>query len=226
MGHSVHTRPRRILAFDRSSAPFARRGVAGVNRRYRLWRRAKECGASASYMASRGDDGRAFRMPRVNATRAPRGWYYPADRSDIVRLLRFFGPEVTYGLRSIDLIPAPDSSNRLRLGALVVPGQIKLYALRPSPWVLVGTVSNSEHQRLTRAGAVVADVGGGLQTTVAWPGDMLRDFVLFDVLMHEIGHHIVQQYTGKRTGRVMRTRDHEVFADRFARRCRREFARS
>jgi hypothetical protein len=65
-----------------------------------------------------------------------------------------------------------------------------------------------------------------LQTTVDWPGDTLRDFVLFDVLMHEIGHHIVQQYTGNRAGRVMRTRDHEAFAERFARRCREEFARS
>ncbi|HEX3723591.1 MAG TPA: hypothetical protein VHV31_12425 [Nitrolancea sp.] len=167
-----------------------------------------------------------FRLPRVTATRAPRGWYYPANRSDIVHLLRFFGPEVTYGLKSIELIPAPSLSKRPRLGALVVPGQIKLYALRPSPWVLTGTVSNAERQRLTRAGAVVSVVGGGLQTTVDWPGDTLRDFVLFDVLMHEIGHHIVQQYTGNRAGRVLRTRDHEAFAERFARRCREEFARS
>jgi hypothetical protein len=41
------------------------------------------------------------------------------------------------------------------------------------------------------------------------------------VLMHEVGHHLIQQYKGKRRARVARTRDHEAFADGFARRCRR-----
>jgi hypothetical protein len=51
---------------------------------------------------------------------------------------------------------------------------------------------------------------------VDWPGDTLRDFLLFDGLMHEIGHHM----TGKRTARVMRTADHERRADAFATACR------
>jgi hypothetical protein len=44
--------------------------------------------------------------------------------------------------------------------------------------------------------------------------------MLFDVLLHEIGHHLIQQYRGKRTARVARTRDHEACADRFALQCR------
>jgi hypothetical protein len=60
----------------------------------------------------------------------------------------------------------------------------------------------------------------GTLTVVTWPGATLRDFMLFDVLMHEIGHHLIQQYKGKRPARVVRTRDHEAFADRFAERCR------
>ena len=61
---------------------------------------------------------------------------------------------------------------------------------------------------------------GGAHALVSWPGKTLRDFMLFDVLMHEIGHHLIQQYKGKRRARVARTRDHEAFAAHFARRCR------
>jgi hypothetical protein len=62
------------------------------------------------------------------------------------------------------------------------------------------------------------DDGGA--TIVSWPSTTLRAFMLFDVLMHEIGHHLIQHYKGKRPARVARTRDHEAFADAFAQRCR------
>jgi hypothetical protein len=48
--------------------------------------------------------------------------------------------------------------------------------------------------------------------------------MLFDGLMHEIGHHLIQQHTGKRTARVMRTGDHERRADAFADACRKTWA--
>jgi hypothetical protein len=160
----------------------------------------------------------------VSVTRAPNGWFYPIDRREIHEILRFFGPEATYGLRLIRMIPPPQPSKVLRFGSLWVPGEIRLFALLPPPWTLPGSLSDEAARRLSAAGAVIERVGGGLQTIVKWPHDTLHDFVLFDVLMHEIGHHIVQQYTGKRTGRVMRTKDHEAFADRFARRCREEYA--
>jgi hypothetical protein len=40
--------------------------------------------------------------------------------------------------------------------------------------------------------------------------------MLFDVLLHEIGHHVLQHGKGKRLVRIARTRDHEAFATRFA----------
>ena len=104
-----------------------------------------------------------------------------------------------------------------------MPGRIILYAQPPSPWVLPGGLPAREEERLRRAGAAVERIGGGCQTVVAWPGATLRDFMLFDVLMHEVGHHMVQQYTGKRLARVGRTRDHEAVADRFALQCRRRY---
>ena len=53
-------------------------------------------------------------------------------------------------------------------------------------------------------------------TTVEWPKDSLKRFMLEGVLLHELGHHVLQQYQGKRPVRMARTRDHEATADRFA----------
>lgn len=224
MGRSVHTRPKRILAFQRQRAPYDRRGVAALSRRYRGLRIAKEHGAVDVVVRSSGGSVDQVLVPRVMITRAPSGWFYPVDREEIVQILGFFGPEVTYGLRMIRLIPPSRYSNLLRFGSLLVPGEIRLFALHPPPWTLPGVLSDEAARRLSAAGAVMESVGDGPQTSVEWPNDTLHDFVLFDVLMHEVGHHIVQQYTGKRSGRVLRTKDHEAFADRFAQRCREEYA--
>jgi hypothetical protein len=89
-----------------------------------------------------------------------------------------------------------------------------------SPWRLPGRLKEDEEAALRRAGALIEVVGPGFQTVVTWPGTTLRDFMLFDVLMHEVGHHIAQHETGKHYGRVYRTRDHEAIAARFAQQCR------
>jgi hypothetical protein len=138
----------------------------------------------------------------------------------MARTLRFFGERCTYGLQSIELVRGEEAlaGSRLQFGRLLVPGRIIMYDQPVSPWVLAGRLPAGEEERLRLAGARVEEEG--VQTVVAWSGDSLRDFTLFDVLMHEVGHHLIQQYKGKRPVRVVRTRDHEAFAARFARRCR------
>jgi hypothetical protein len=76
----------------------------------------------------------------------------------------------------------------------------------------------SAMSRLRRAGARIHVTAA--TTRVEWPANTLRDFVLFDGLMHEVGHHVVQNSAGKRGTRVMRTADHEQRADAFAAACR------
>ena len=147
-------------------------------------------------------------------------------RSDIVQVLTFFGERYTYGLRSIELLSPPSDriiGMRRSLGRLVVPGRIMLYAQPPSPWSLPGTLRDVDALLLESAGAEIDVTDRGIHTVVHWPGDTLRHFMLFDVLMHEIGHHLIQHYTGKRSARVARTRDHEAFARRFAHHCRLTF---
>jgi hypothetical protein len=164
-------------------------------------------------------------LPRVHVQRPRVGHAHPAGRSEIVALLRFLGETCSYGLRAVELVRAPSAARpgRLLLGNLRIPGRVRLYDQPLSPWCLPGQLTPAAAARLTRAGAILELVAGGRQTRVVWPGRTLRDFMLYDVLLHEIGHHLLQQYTGKRRARIARTRDHEAFAETFAQRGRRRY---
>jgi hypothetical protein len=170
---------------------------------------------------------RAARRARARADiwvrRARPGFLHPAGVADIAQLLEFFGPSATYGLRGVELRhavglhrPGPI------LATLRVPGVVVLYEQPPPPWTIPGPLTGCSVERLRRAGARVSVSlrVTGVATRVDWPADTLRDFMLFDGLMHEIGHHIVQYGAGNRTDPVMRAADHERRADAFAAVCR------
>lgn len=160
-------------------------------------------------------------LPRVQVGRLPTGFVHPAARADVLDLLRRAGAECSYGLRTVRLSVAPRTDGtELRFGRLLVPGVIVLYAQPAPPWVLPGVLPAGEQDRLGQAGAEITSMGGGTQTIVAWPGDTLRRFMLLDVLLHEIGHHVLQHERRAPSRRIVRTRDHEAFADQFARRWR------
>ena len=127
-------------------------------------------------------------------------------------------PGQHWGLRSIELArsPAIASISTPVFGRYCVPGRITLFEQPLPPWRLSGVLKGDVARRLERAGAVVTrltDVGA---TLVLWPHDTLRRFMLEEVLLHEMGHHVLQHHKGKRLVRVARTRDHESFAARFA----------
>jgi hypothetical protein len=203
-------------------APYEPRGQADPSSQRLLARALKELGVVSESVAVSCRDKEPAPLPRVIVKRPRVGYFHPASRGEILDILRFFGEECTYGLRSIELVQGGSASRSscLQLGALIVPGRIVLYDQPPSPWLLPGILSAVELERLRRAGAGVELVSETNQTIVFWHGDTLRDFMLFDVLMHEIGHHLLQHYKGKRRERIARTSDHEAFADRFAMRCR------
>jgi len=90
---------------------------------------------------------------------------------------------------------------------------------------VTGIASHSNRQRLGRGEPVVPpcvwrDVHRMIaechETLVDWPQDTLWRFMLEEVLLHELGHHVLQHHKGKRPERIARTRDHEAFAARFA----------
>ena len=133
-------------------------------------------------------------------------------------MLKAVGPAAFYGLRSIELArsPANASISAPVFGRYCAPGRIILFEQPLPPWRVSGLLKGDMARRLERAGAVLTrltDVGA---TFVEWPEDALRRFMLEEVLLHELGHHVLQHHKGKRPKRVARTRDHEAFAARFA----------
>jgi len=222
MSRTKHTVPRRIRAARRVRAPHEPRGYRDPSSRNLLARALKESGIVAEAILVGGRDNKPAPLPRVIVKRPRSGYVHPASKAEIVDMLRFFGEECTYGLRSIELLQSGlrHHSDEVRFGTLLVPGRIVLYEQPPSPWVLPGRLSEKAQEKVCRAGASLESMSEPSQTIVSWPADTLRDFMLFDVLMHEIGHHLLQHDKGKRRKRVARTSDHEALAERFAARCR------
>jgi hypothetical protein len=167
---------------------------------------------------------RARGLPRVIVQRPRPGRHHPAGRGDVERLLEFFGPEHYYGLRAVRLLRAPAAADgKLPLGRFQADGEIVLYEQPLPPWLLDAPLAPEEAERLLRAGAVIEAVNAGTRWHVDWPGTTLRDFLLLDVFLHEVGHHVLQHERRKPNQRIARTRDHEARADAFARRCRRAY---
>ena len=157
----------------------------------------------------------------IDASPARPGFVHPASPRDIADLLTELGPAATYGLRGIQLRQRP-SGHGLVVAALRMPGLIFVYEQPQPPWTLAGHLAPESVERLRRAGAIVEALPAA--TRVDWPGETLREFVLVDGLLHEIGHHQVQHRRRKRTVRAMRTADHERVATRYADRLRRAVA--
>jgi hypothetical protein len=223
MSRSVHTRPARIPAPARVWAPRQPRGQTdrtGLHRRVRTLKRRGTVATPALVWDLEGD----VPLPPIRVSRPRTDLTHPATRADVAAVLRLCGAEGTYGLRAVELRSPLAASGSLCLGRYEPPGLIILFAQPASPWSMPGALPVREHDRLCRAGAQVEILGGGTHTRVTWSAGRLRDFILYDVLLHEVGHHVVQQYTGKRAARVMRTRDHEAVAERFAARCRAQLA--
>jgi hypothetical protein len=224
MSGSKHTDPIRIRAPRRVRAPVEARGYRDQSALQACARALKELGIRILPEAAPPADDEPVPLPRLRVSRPRYGFHHPACRADVARVLRFFGETCTYGLQSIELLRGEPLSPGVAIcfGRLLVPGRILLFDQPASPWVLTGRLPESEAERFRRGGARIEEEL--LHTVVTWPEGALRDFMLFDVLMHEIGHHLVQQHKGKRPARVLRTREHEALADRFARSCRQSYA--
>ncbi len=222
MSRSKHTRPNKIRAADRVRAPFEPRGLDDTSSARLITRELKEDGIILDYDETESDEELDPRLPRVITKRPRPGHFHPASKSDILQVLEFFGEECFYGLKTIKLMQGSATCGNMTLlmGRLDVPGTIILYDQAISPWPINGTLPKVSKHVLDSAGAKLEICAGGLQTLIHWNGDSLKNFMLFEVLMHEIGHHLIQQFSGKKGVRVARTKDHEHYAKLFAQKCR------
>ncbi|AVT40884.1 hypothetical protein [Plantactinospora sp. BB1] len=223
MSRSLHTDPYPSRAARRLDAPRGRRAAEPrvLRRRARLAEQQRLAPEQVDRPEPIARPTTPYPPPRLPIRESPArpGFLHPATVGDVTRLLDFFGPELRYGLRAVELRHAvgADRSGPL-LAALLVPGVVILYEQPRPPWTVPGQLLPRSRSRLERAGARVDSAA--TSTRIDWPGTTLRDFLLFDGLLHEIGHHLVQHGSGRRTARVRRTADHERYADGFAARCR------
>jgi hypothetical protein len=231
MSRSKHTRPAQIIAADRVRAPREKRGTNDRSDTQRIHLFLKELGiqttdcdikAGLATHSSVTVPGAAIMLPKISVRRPRKGFVHPADRSQIRKILTHFGELSWYGVHEICLVhnPATLAENKLIFGGLSLPGKIVLYEQPDPPWLLIGMLRADQRALLESAGARIEVSSDGTRSKVDWPGDTLSDFMLFEVLMHEIGHHVIQQFKGKREAQVLRKKDHEALALAFARRCR------
>lgn len=167
------------------------------------------------------DDGvvdRRRRGPRIVTRKAERGFHHPVGKKQVLELLEAVGPVACYGLRTVELVRRPHDGNSVApvFGRYQAPGRLLLYEQPLSPWRLPGSLDTEATRRLRLAGALVTSSPETGATLVEWPEGTLQRFMLEEVLLHELGHHVLQHNKGKRPDRIARTRDHEAFATSFA----------
>ena len=213
MSRSKHTDPSGIRAARRLRDPFEDRGTGDLSLRRRHGQRLKELGVTTECHNEIGQN--RYSEPQILIQKAAPGFCHPVTKKETLNLLRAVGPIALYGLRTVELIRAP-AGGALLFGRYKTPGRIVLYQQPVPPWRLTGILKRKDARRLKRSGAIVTPQRGSGATLVDWPDDSLQRFMLEEVLLHELGHHVLQQHKGKRPVRTSRAKDHEAFAARFA----------
>jgi hypothetical protein len=212
MTRSVHNDPIDIRAARRLTNPYDRRSLGDCRVSQRRTRRT---GLNRTVLRN-GAPGsaRSGVTTRIIYHAPGDGYAHPAGRADVRRFLDQLPARYRYKLHAVELRPVPPdgSPNARLLGRLLQDGRIILYAQPHSPWVLGGLLTDQEQARLSQAGAEVSMDRRSCLTIVTWPVDRLRDFMLQDVLLHELAHHVLQVRRGTQAIPTTRASDHEAYA--------------
>ena len=112
------------------------------------------------------------------------------------------------------------------MGHLEASGHIRIFEQPQPPWHISGIIGEQDVRKFRRSGADVEYRESPKATIINWPEDTLREFILLDVFVHEVGHHILQHNKGKRLQRIARTRDHESYAAELVEKCRKDWVGS
>ena len=159
------------------------------------------------------------RQPRIVTQKPLPGFVLPLRSCDVRLFLTRLGPAAAYGLCEVRLRrECLFGTIGVTFAEYILPGRIDVYAVPASPWRLAFVPPPADLQAIGRYAARVDVNQAARQTTVWWEPGGLTAFFLYEVLAHEIGHHVLQQHRGKRSAQVCRRADHESCADLYARR--------
>jgi hypothetical protein len=155
-----------------------------------------------------------------------KGHLHPVGPAEIRLYMMQLPPRYRYKLHTIELRPAPPRSphSALPLGGVLLPGRVILYSQPRSPWLLGGILADAEQAILRRAGAQVSVDYRSCLSVVTWPAQCLRNFVLYDVLPHELAHHLLQVRHARSLATATRAADHEAVATGLGRRLARHLS--
>lgn len=189
MSRSRHTDPRRVRAERRLSSPRAHRSEGDASGRMRVGRALKESGLLS--IPEIGSQKKGFVWPRIIVRRPSYGFFHPTTQGRVQEILEAVGATGVYGLKSVELSRRPDEETATPglLARYIAPGQIVLFEQQLPPWHYVGRLPDSTTEFFEKSGAEVRWSAEVSATTVDWPGDTLVRFLLFEGLLHEIGHH-------------------------------------
>src|SRR5438105_675812 len=108
MSRSKHTDPKEIRAARRLRAPRKGRGVGDLSRRRELGGNRK---LAETELGRRKFEQNGQLQLRIVVRESRPGFHHPADKQDVLEVLKAVGPIGFYGLRSIELARSPANAS-------------------------------------------------------------------------------------------------------------------
>jgi len=149
------------------------------------------------------------KLPPIITRKPLRGDEHPISKSRLEGYLSGTRTEYIYGLKRIELRARAKSSIGEPFGSYFIWERIIVLYSLPPVWEL-SRLSKGWEGLLSSYGARVEQ---GSHVLVSWPSELHLELWFWDqVVMHELGHHFIEQYRSK-NGLVRSLKAHERLAD-------------
>jgi hypothetical protein len=156
-------------------------------------------------------DKEGFRaMPRIVARKPRTGDIHPLTRNTIWNYLQLVPPAYVYGLKAVELRPRKDAVGCPYGLYSPVEKRIWLYSCPSREWHFSNEIW-TRHKGVLASGAQVVTSGNASNDVVVeWNDPFDIELLFVDVLLHELGHHYVNQYRSSRGAPATRSRAEAV----------------